>query len=358
MKRTPLTEKHRELGARLVEFFGWEMPIQYTGVLQEHRAVRAGVGIFDLCHMGEFELKGAGALATLDSITSNDPKELEVGEIQYTCLTNEKGGIIDDILVYRTEDGFFLVVNASNTPKDLAWIKKHLQPDTEFVDHTDDLALIAVQGPKSAELVEELLDLSTADLKNYTFFEPTYAGEKILVSRTGYTGEDGFELYIPNAMAEQMWDEFMSKGEKFDITPVGLGARDTLRLEARLPLYGNDLNETITPLEAGLGRFVKLDKGEFIGSDVLTAQKEEGVSKRLVAFVVQGRGIPRKGYTLTNAEGEEIGEVTSGTHSPTLNYAIGMGYVQIEYAKAGTEIQIVVRNKGVSAEIIRGRFLA
>jgi len=358
LKQTPLTEKHRELGARLVEFFGWEMPIQYTSVLEEHRAVRAGVGIFDLCHMGELELKGPGALATVDLITSNDPKELKVGEIQYTCLTNEKGGIIDDILVYRTEDGFLLVVNASNTAKDVAWIEKHLQPDTEFIDHTDDLALIAVQGPKSAELVEELLAVSVADIKNYTFFEPTYAGEKILVSRTGYTGEDGFELYIPNALAEQMWDEFMAKGEKFSITPVGLGARDTLRLEARMPLYGNDLNETITPLEAGLGRFVKLDKGEFVGGEVLAAQKEAGVAKRLVAFVVKGRGIPRKGYTLTNEDGEEIGEVTSGTHSPTLNYAIGMGYVQADQAKAGTKIQVMVRNKGVAAEIIRGRFLS
>lgn len=357
MKQTPLTSKHHQLGAKMVDFAGFEMPIQYKGVLEEHRTVRSAVGIFDLCHMGEFELKGPDALGTLDKVTSNDPKLLKQGEIQYTCLTNEKGGIIDDILVYRAADSYILVVNASNTAKDYAWLKKQLLPGAQLEDLTAKTALIAVQGPKSADLAEEILDLPLHELKNYTFIEPTYSGEKILLSRTGYTGEDGFEMYVSNALAPHLWDVLMAEGEKYGIAPIGLGARDTLRLEARLPLYGNDLNEEITPLEAGLSRFVKLKKGDFIGRKALLTQKERGLEKKLVAFIMRERGIPRQGYLLNDEDGKEIGYVTSGTHSPSLNQAIGMGYVRPEQSKPGTLLEVIIRKKSLRAEVIKGRFL-
>ncbi len=245
-----------------------------------------------------------------------------------------------------------------NAAKDYAWIEQHLQPETQLKDLSDELTLIAVQGPKSAPLVEEILGLSLTDLKNYTFIEVTYEDVRLLLSRTGYTGEDGFELYFPNALAEKLWDECLAKGEKYGVEPIGLGARDSLRLEARMPLYGNDIGEDTSPLEAGLTRFVKFDKGHFIGRDFLEKQKEEGVQRRLVAFTMIDKGIPRQGYPLVNLEGEEIGAVTSGTHSPTLDHAIGMGYVDVAYAKADTEIQVQVRKKLARAKIIKGRFLA
>lgn len=358
VKQTPLTNKHKALGARMVDYAGWEMPVQYAGLIEEHLTVRSKVGLFDLTHMGEFELTGPGALATLNSVTTNDPSSLAVGEIQYTCLTNEQGGIIDDILVYRTENGFLLVVNAANTAKDWDWIKGRLQPATELKDLTSDLALIAVQGPLSAPLVEETLGISVEDIKNYTFIETEYQGSPLLLSRTGYTGEDGFELYFPNAVAEQLWDDLMAKGQKYGVAPIGLGARDTLRLEMRMPLYGNDVWEETTPYEAGLGRFVKLDKGQFVGREVLQKQKEEGVGRRLIAFKMLEKGIPRQGYPLLNAEDEEIGVVTSGTHSPSLDQPIGMGYVKAEYAKAGTVITVQIRKRQAKAEIIKGRFLS
>ncbi|MDI9486193.1 MAG: glycine cleavage system aminomethyltransferase GcvT [Bacillota bacterium] len=357
MKKTPLTEKHRALGAKMVDYAGFEMPVQYAGVLEETKTVRTNVGIFDLTHMGEFELTGPGALETVNYVTTNDASVLKEGEIQYTCLTKEDGGIIDDILVYRTADGFLLVVNAANAAKDYAWIEQHLKSGTELKDLSDELTLIAVQGPKSAPLVEEIFNVSVADLKGYTFTEVTYEGEKVLLSRTGYTGEDGFELYFPNALAEKLWDECLQKGEKHGVAPIGLGARDSLRLEARMPLYGNDISEDTSPLEAGLSRFVKLDKESFIGKDFLQKQKEEGVQRRLAAFVMVDKGIPRQGYPLLNMDGEEIGAVTSGTHSPTLDYPIGMGYVDVAYAKPDTEIQVQIRKKLAKAKIIKGRFI-
>ncbi len=357
MKQTPLTARHRAMGAKMVEYAGFEMPVQYTGLVEEHLTVRSSVGIFDLTHMGEFEVTGPGALDTVNRLGSNDASQLKVGEIQYTCLTNERGGIIDDILAYRTEQGFLLVVNAANTAKDYAWIEQNLQPGTELVDRSGEVTLIAIQGPKSPPLVEEVLGVSVAELRNYTFMEPEYKGVKVLLSRTGYTGEDGFELYFPNAFAEELWDAFLAQGEKYGVKPVGLGARDTLRLEARMPLYGNDIDEDTTPLEAGLGRFVKLHK-EFTGRDVLLKQKEEGLQRKLVAFTMLDRGIPRQGYPLLSLDGEEIGAVTSGTHSPSLGYPIGMGYVRIDLAKPDTEIRVQIRNKLARAKIIKRRFLA
>ena len=357
LKQTPLTEVHRTLGARMVDFHGFEMPVQYGGVLEEHRIVRSKVGLFDLCHMGEFKLTGTGALETLSLITTNDPSILQTGEIQYTMLTDENGGIIDDILVYRTEQGFFLVVNASNTQKDYAWIEQHLQKDTTLTDQTDDIALIAVQGPYSAPLVEDVLAISVKDIKSYRFVDISYEGHTLRLSRTGYTGEDGFELYFPNSLAVQLWNSLMEKGKTLGVAPIGLGARDTLRLEMRMPLYGNDIDHTTTPLEAGLARFVKFDKGDFIGRDALVAQREQGIRRKLVGFTMHDRGIPRQGYTLTNEQGEEIGQVTSGTHSPSLDHPIGMGYVKVNSSQPGTKVNVVIRNKPVKAEIVRGRFL-
>lgn len=357
LKKTPLNAIHRALNAKMVDYAGFEMPVQYGGVLEEHLTVRSRVGLFDLSHMGEFELTGSGALHTINLLTCNDPSSLRVGEIQYTCLTNEQGGIIDDILVYRTELGFLLVVNAANAAKDYAWIKRHLQDDTVLIDRSEDLTLIAVQGPKSAPLVEELLGITLGELKNYTFIEPSYEGVNILLSRTGYTGEDGFELYFPNHLAEQIWNELSEHGEKYGAAPIGLGARDTLRLEARMPLYGNDVDEETTPFEAGLNRFVKLEKGYFIGYEALKDQKEKGVRRKLIAFSMVDKGIPRHGYPLLNLQGDPIGVVTSGTHSPSLNYPIGMGYVTVDYAKPESEIQVQIRKNVARARIIKGRFL-
>lgn len=357
MKKTPLNAKHLELGAKMVNYAGYEMPVQYTGVTEEHLSVRSKVGIFDLSHMGEFELLGSGALDTINFVATNDASGLKPGQIQYTCLTDQKGGIIDDILVYRTENGFFLVVNAANAEKDYAWLEKNLKPETELIDQTNNLTLIAVQGPSSAVLVEEVLNISVENLKNYTFIVLNYEGEDLLLSRTGYTGEDGFELYFPNHLADELWDTLIDKGAKFNVVPVGLAARDTLRLEARMPLYGNDINSNTTPLEAGLGRFVKFDKGAFIGKEVLELQKEQGVGRKLIAFTLIDKGIPRQGYPILNADGKEIGIVTSGTLSPSLNQAIGMGYLDVAYANSETEIHVQIRKRLARAKIIKGRFL-
>lgn len=357
MKQTPLTEVHRSLGAKMVDFHGFAMPVQYTSVIEEHLTVRRAVGIFDLCHMGEFDLEGPGALEALSRLTTNDPAALKEGDIQYTMLTNEKGGIIDDILVYRTATGFFLVVNAANTAKDFSWINQHLSADVVLKDRSAELALIAVQGPKSQPVVEQVLAMSLGDMASYTFADTTYKGYPLRVSRTGYTGEDGFELYLPNEGAVELWQDLMAVGEPYGIAPIGLGARDTLRLEMRMPLYGNDIDETTTPLEAGLGRFVKFDKGDFMGREALLAQKEAGVGRRLVAFVLVDRGIPRQGYPIVNEAGEEIGRVTSGTLSPSLNKPIGTGYVPVEYAAPGTTVFVAVRGRHLKAEIIKGRFL-
>ncbi|MGI6149755.1 MAG: glycine cleavage system aminomethyltransferase GcvT [Firmicutes bacterium] len=357
MKQTPLTAVHRALGAKMVDFAGFEMPVQYAGVIEEHLTVRRAVGLFDLCHMGEFDLEGPGALAVLSKLTTNDPAALQEGDIQYTMLTKPDGGIIDDILVYRTATGFFLVVNAANTAKDFAWIKEHLTPDATLQDRSSELALLAVQGPKSLPVVEKVLGLSLADLGSYTFLDTTYKDLPLRISRTGYTGEDGFELYLPNAGAEPLWEDLMAAGGDYGIAPIGLGARDTLRLEMRMPLYGNDIDETTTPLEAGLGRFVKFDKGDFLGRDALLAQKEAGVPRRLVAFVMAQRGIPRHGYPLFDEAGDEIGHVTSGTLSPSLNQPIGTGYVKAELAAPGTTIFVGIRQKRLQAQIIKGRFL-
>lgn len=332
------------------------MPVQYSSVLEEHRCVRENVGIFDLSHMGELLLTGKDAGQTLSLLTTNDPFTLEFGDIQYTILTNENGGIIDDILVYRIPEGYFLVVNASNTEKDRAWIASNLIGDTTLIDLSAETVLLALQGPQALDLLNSTLKQDFSGMKGYTFVDQLYLDEPLRISRTGYTGEDGFELYLPNKNGIALWQSFMDQGQNFGLLPIGLGARDTLRLEMRMPLYGNDIDDTTTPLEAGLNRFIKFDKGEFAGRAQLLAQREQGIPRKLVGFVLEERGIPRHGYKIFH-ESKEVGMVTSGSMSPTREQGIGMGYVDSTVAKPGTMIEIEIRQKRHKAEIIKGRFV-
>ncbi len=356
VKTTPLTDDHRQLGAKMVDFHGWNMPVQYTGVVEEHLCVRNHVGLFDLTHMGELLLTGDTASATLNNLVCNDPTGLAVGEIQYSPLMNAEGGIVDDILIYRVEDGFYLVVNASNVEKDVQWIQQHLQPGTTLTDVSDSTSLIAVQGPNAQPLVETFFGQSLEDMKYYSHRTLEYQGKSVLLSRTGYTGEDGFELYLANALAAAVWRKLLELGKPFGVQPIGLGARDTLRLEVRMPLYGNDIDDTTTPLEAGLSRVVAWDT-EFLGRDALFKQKEQGVTRRLAGFVLQERGIARQGHTILDADGQPLGTVTSGSMSPSLQQAVGMGYVAIGAAKPGTDVFIEVRGRQLAAKLHKGRFV-
>lgn len=356
-KRTPLYDVHVAAGARIIEFAGWEMPVQYRGVLEEHRAVRGRAGMFDLCHMGELFVSGPDALPALQAITTNDLSRLALGRAQYTLLCLPTGGIVDDVMIYRLDEGYLMVVNAANAGKDARWVAEHLQGQVSLEDRSDQTALIAVQGPAAETIVQGVTSACLAELPSFAFTTGTVAGTSAVISRTGYTGEDGFEIYLSSVRAKEVWTALMAAGEPVGMVPVGLGARDTLRLEARLCLYGNDIDETTTPLEAGLGFFVKLDKGPFTGRDALLQQSKEGVPRRLVAFVVEGRGIPRHGYTILSAEGSPIGTVTSGSFSPTLQRDIGMGYVTSEYATAGTSLAIDVRGRARPAKVIKGRFV-
>lgn len=358
LKRTPLYQAHIELGARMIEFGGWEMPVQYTSLIAEHRTVREHAGIFDLSHMGEFYFSGPGAESNLQRLLSNDVSALSPGQAQYTLILNEQGGIVDDVIVYRLEDGrFLLVANAANTDKDRVWIEARLQGDVAFEDKSAKTALLAVQGPKAVEILAPLASDDVHALPSFHAAQTSVGGVNVLLSRTGYTGEDGFELYCDAADAEKLWTTLMEAGAPHGMVPVGLGARDTLRLEARLPLYGNDLSDETSPLEAGLSFAVKLDKGDFIGRDALLAQKSEGPKKRLVGFVMEGRGgAPRHGYPILY-ECRQVGEVTSGTFSPTLEKEIGLGYVETALAAPGTSIDIEVRKKARRAEVVKGRFV-
>lgn len=353
----PLHEKHIQLGAKMIDFFGYQMPLQYTSILEEHKRVRGSVGIFDLSHMGEIIVEGKEATKFLNRVTTNDVSALAPGSIQYTFLTNHQGGVIDDILIYRLEDGFYLVVNAANTDKDFQWLLENIGDDlVEIKNVTSETTLFAIQGPNSLKVVEGMLSQSLADLSYYKFTEIDYHDHKILVSRTGYTGEDGFELYFPPSLAGELWENAFVHGAEYDILPIGLGARDTLRLEMRMPLYGQELTEEITPLEAGLGKFVNFDKGDFIGHDALLAQKQAGIERRLVGFELIGKGIARTGYEIYEND-QVIGFVTSGTQSPITGKTIGLGYLAKEHAKVGNQIAIKIRKQFVQAEIIKGRFV-
>ncbi len=353
-KRTPLYNKHVEAGAKIVPFAGYDMPVSYTGINAEHEAVRTAVGMFDVSHMGEFIVKGPGALELIQRVTSNDASKLFDGKVQYSCLPNSNGGIIDDLLVYRmSEEEYMLVVNASNIDKDWDWIVSQNTGGVELKNISDKTALLAVQGPKATAALQKLTDVDLASLEYYSFVRGTMAGfENVIISATGYTGAGGFELYIKNENAEALWDAVMEAGKEFGIAYAGLGCRDTLRLEMGFCLYGNDIDDTTSPIEAGLGWITKFTK-EFTASDIIQGHKTNGTSRKLVGFTLEERAIPRHDYEVCDAEGRVIGKVTSGTQSPSLKTPIGMAYVETAFSKIDSEIYIKVREKLSKAKVVK-----
>ncbi len=357
LKRTPLFDEHVALGGKIVPFAGFEMPVQYpTGITAEHKAVRETAGLFDVSHMGEFVLRGPQALDLLQKVTVNDASRVDVGQAQYTAMCLEDGGVIDDLIIYRFADHWMVVVNASNIAKDLAWIRTMGEDlDVEVEDRSDATALLALQGPVAREVLRPLVDIDVDDVKYYRFMEGTVKGAPAVISGTGYTGEDGFELYVDASNAVDIWRTLLDAGEGRGVIAAGLGARDSLRLEVGYALYGNDLDEEHTPLESGLGWITKLDKGDFVGRTALAMQKEAGVARRLVGFRLTGKGFPRPGYPVASG-GEPVGVVTSGTVAPSLGYGVGMGYVPAELSKPDTEVQIDVRGKMVDAVVQRPPF--
>jgi len=355
MKNTALTHIHEALGAKMVPFAGYNMPVQYEGVTAEHVTVRSGVGVFDVSHMGEFLVEGEHALTLIQKVTSNDASKLAIGDAQYSCFPNENNGIVDDLICYRIkEETYLLVVNASNIEKDWNWISKHNNGiGAELKDISDNYSLLAIQGPKAIEAMQSLTSIDLAEIPFYKFKVADFAGcEHAIISATGYTGSGGFEIYVKNEQAEQVWNKVFEAGADFGIKPIGLAARDTLRLEMGYCLYGNDINDTTSPIEAGLGWITKFTKN-FINSNNLQAQKENGVTRRLVAFEMLERGIPRQDYKIVDAEGNTIGNVTSGTMSPSLGKGIGLGYVNRPHTKRDTEIFIQVRKKQIPAKVVK-----
>jgi aminomethyltransferase len=357
MKNTALTDIHIKTGAKMVPFAGYNMPVQYAGINAEHETVRKAVGVFDVSHMGEFILKGDHALDLIQKVTSNDATKLYDGKVQYSCLPNEDGGIVDDLLVYRIDEKtYMLVVNASNIEKDWNWISKYNTMGVDMKNISDRTSLLAIQGPKAAEALQSLTDVDLVSMEYYTFNKGKFAGvDNVLISATGYTGAGGFEIYFENQYAEQIWDAIFKAGEPFGIKPIGLGARDTLRLEMGFCLYGNDIDDTTSPLEAGLGWVTKFNK-EFTNSEALQQQKQAGVSRKLVGFEMLERGIPRHDYPIVDADGNNIGKVTSGTQSYSLQKAIGLGYVDTAFAKEGSEIYVSIRDSKVKAKVVKPPF--
>lgn len=361
MKETPFTSRHIALGAKMAEFAGYNMPITYSGINDEHQTVRKNAGVFDVSHMGEFILKGDGALELIQNLTTNDASKLKSGQAQYSTLTNEQGGIIDDLLIYCIEENnvYMLVVNAANIQKDWDWIVAHNSKNVEIHNISDKTALLAIQGPLATEILQPLTDIDILNLKYYTFAKGTFAGvENVLISATGYTGAGGVEIYFEDKGndAHIIWDTIFDAGKARGIKPAGLAARDTLRLEMGYCLYGNDLNDNTTPLEAGLGWVTKFTKN-FTAKDILQKQKADGLSRRLIGFEVLEKGIPRQGYEIVLEDGKFIGTVTSGTQSPSLSKAIGLGYVQSEYAGIGSKIFIKVRDKQLAAIVVKMPFI-
>lgn len=358
MKNTALTQKHISLGAKMVPFAGYNMPVSYSGLNDEHATVRNAVGVFDVSHMGEFILKGENALDLIQRVTSNDASVLTDGKAQYSCLPNNDGGIVDDLIVYRIDEKtYMLVVNASNIDKDWAWVSKHNTKNVEMHNISEKTSLLAIQGPKAIDALQKLTDVKLADIPYYSFAKGKFNGvDNVVISNTGYTGAGGFEIYFENEYAEKMWDGIFAAGEEFGIKPIGLGARDTLRLEMGFCLYGNDIDDTTSPIEAGLGWITKFTK-DFTNRATIEKQKTDGVTKKLVGFEMIDRGIPRHDYQIADATGNIIGKVTSGTQSPTLNKAIGMGYVNKDFAKADTEIFVVIRDKAIKAKVCKIPFL-
>lgn len=359
MKKTPFNAIHRALGAKMHEFAGYDMPVEYSGIIDEHNTVVNNVGVFDVSHMGEFWVKGPNAQALVQLITSNDVSAIPVGKVQYTCFPNETGGIVDDLLVYHYEpEKYMLVVNASNIEKDWNWCVKNNTVGAELENASDRIAQLAVQGPLALKTLQKLTDIEMTTIPYYSFVTGKLAGiENVIVSNTGYTGCGGFELYFYPEYAVNIWDAIFKAGAEFGVKPVGLGARDTLRLEAGFPLYGNELDDTTLLLEAGLGWITKFTEGNhFISRPVLEAQKAQGLTRKLVGFEMVGKGIARHGYEIVNAAGEIIGNVTSGSISPATKKAIGMGYVKTEYAALSTNIFIRIRNKDIEAVVVKPPF--
>jgi aminomethyltransferase len=354
MKNTALTHVHESLGAKMVPFAGYNMPVQYEGVNIEHETVRNGVGVFDVSHMGEFFLRGENALALIQKVTSNDASKLVDGKAQYSCLPNNEGGIVDDLIIYKIADNnYLLVVNASNIEKDWNWISQHNDLGVTMENASDSYSLLAIQGPKAAEAMQSLTAIDLASMPYYSFQMGEFAGVKdVIISATGYTGSGGFEIYFKNEDAETIWNNVFEAGAAFGIKPIGLAARDTLRLEMGFCLYGNDINDTTSPLEAGLGWITKFDK-EFVNSTNLKAQKEAGVTRKLVAFELTERGIPRHDYEIVDKDGNVIGIVTSGTMSPSLNKGIGLGYVPTAFSAVDSEIAIRIRKNDVAAKVVK-----
>jgi aminomethyltransferase len=358
LKTVPLNDVHQQLGAKMVPFAGYNMPVRYSSDLDEHHTVRRAVGIFDVSHMGEFRVRGPQALDLIQRVTSNDASKLQPGKAQYSCLPNTQGGIVDDLLVYKlAEEDYLLVVNASNIDKDWNWIQQHNTQGAEMENVSDTISLFAVQGPKAIQALQSLTDTDLTAIPYYSFVQGTFAGApNVIISATGYTGAGGFELYVPNEHAKQVWDKVMEAGKPFGLKPIGLGARDTLRLEMGYCLYGNDITDETSPLEAGLGWITKFTK-DFTNADSLKQQKEAGVSRKLVGFLMDGPGIPRGHYELVNEAGEKIGEVTSGTQSPSLSKGIGLGYVQTELSAPGSKIFVQVRGKNLPATVVKLPFV-
>jgi aminomethyltransferase len=361
MKNTPFTQKHIELGAKMVEFAGYNMPISYTSINEEHHTVRKNAGVFDVSHMGEFILKGENALDLIQRVTTNDASKLTAGKAQYSCMPNEEGGIIDDLLVYCIAENkvYMLVVNASNVEKDWNWIQKHNDKNVEMHNISDETCLLAIQGPNATKILQSLTDMDILNLKYYTFVKGKFAGvENVLVSATGYTGAGGVEIYFEdkNGNAETIWNAIFEAGAAQGLKAIGLAARDTLRLEMGYCLYGNDIDDTTSPLEGGLGWITKLSKEAFVAKDIIQAQKEEGIKRKLVGFEMVDRGIPRHGYEICDEGGCNIGYVTSGTQSPSLNKAVGLGYVTLDKSGIDSTVFIKVRDKQFQAKVVKVPF--
>lgn len=361
MKQTPLYSLHVDAGARMVPFAGYQMPVEYSGITSEHLAVRNAAGLFDVSHMGEIWVKGTNSLAYLQKITSNDVAQLKPGKIQYTYFPNGRGGIIDDLLVYQySDEKYMLVVNASNIQKDWDWCVQHKIDGVELENASDKMSLLALQGPKSVEILQQITNVDLQSMHSYTFLVGNVAGiSEVIISKTGYTGESGFELYINNPDAVKLWQKIIQVGEPYGLIPAGLGARDTLRLEMGYCLYGNDIDDTTSPIAAGLSWITKFSDGkEFVDREQLLNEKKNGTAQLLKGFKMVDRAIPRQGYQLVNEKGKEIGVVTSGTMSPVIKQGIGLGYIQKEYATVGTKIFVRIRNKDVAAEITKTPFIS
>lgn len=354
-QKTPFYDMHLRHHAHMVNFVGFVMPLQYTSIMGEHRRVRSTVGMFDLSHMGEIEVRGPDALAYVQKMTINDASLLQVGQVQYSAMCYPDGGIVDDLLVYRLEDSYLLVVNAANIDKDYQWLLDNGDGKAVIENCSGAHALLAIQGPRAEDVLSKLTDLNLEEIAYCHFAQGQVAGCPMLISRTGYTGEDGFELYLDPPHAHQIWDAVLEAGREFQLEPVGLGARDSLRLEMKYALYGQDIDRTTNPLESGLGWITKLDKGDFIGRQALLDLKERGLSRRLVGFEMKKRAIPRPHYDLW-VNGQKVGQVTSGVFSPSLDKGIGTGYVPVEYAVVGTELDVLIRGKAVPAQVVKTPF--